>query len=126
LTTAFTFTGSPAAAAASIPSSTRATGKSTSFMAVKVSSSSESRLTVTRLSPASARAWALRASRDAFVVSVTSTPSAASCSTRRSMSRRRRGSPPVRRTFSTPPSTKTRATRVISSNERSSLRSMKR
>src|SRR5207244_659987 len=50
LTTMFTFTGArPAAAAASIPSSTRATGKSTSFMARKTSSSSESRLTLTRL-----------------------------------------------------------------------------
>ena len=51
LTTAFTFTGSPAAAAASIPSSTRCTGKSTSFIARKASSSSESRLTVTRSQP---------------------------------------------------------------------------
>ena len=48
LTTTFTLTGSPAAAAASIPASTRATGKSTSFIARKTSSSSESRLTVIR------------------------------------------------------------------------------
>ena len=58
LTTALTFTGSPAAAAASIPSSTCWTGKSTSFMARNASSSSESRLTVTRLRPAAASASA--------------------------------------------------------------------
>src|SRR6185437_12550953 len=62
-TTMFTLTGaSPAASAASMPSRTRATGKSTSFIARKVSSSSESRLTVTRLRPASLSAWALRGS----------------------------------------------------------------
>ena len=43
-----------------MPSSTRATGKSTSFIARKTSSSSESRLTVTRVRPASASACALR------------------------------------------------------------------
>ena len=48
LTTQFTFTGSPAAAAASMPSSTRPAGKSTSFSAWNVASSSESRLTVIR------------------------------------------------------------------------------
>ena len=61
LTTAFTFTGSPAAAAASIPSSTRWTGKSPSLSAAKTASSSESRLTVMRLRPAAASAstfWA--------------------------------------------------------------------
>src|SRR5438094_467162 len=55
LTTALTLTGSPAATAASIPSSTRCTGKSTSFMARNASSSSESRLTVTRSRPAAER-----------------------------------------------------------------------
>ena len=53
LTTTLTFTGRPASAAASIPASTRATGKSTSFIARNTSSSSESRLTVMRVSPAS-------------------------------------------------------------------------
>ena len=38
----------PASSAASIPSSTRATGKSIPFIAPKTASSSESRLTVTR------------------------------------------------------------------------------
>src|SRR5438552_1598622 len=59
LTTMLIFNGArPAAAAASMPSITFATGKSTSFMARKVASSSESRLTVTRSSPAPARACA--------------------------------------------------------------------
>ena len=49
-----TFTGSrPASWAAAIPSRTLATGKSTPFIAAKTASSSESRLTVTRRSPAS-------------------------------------------------------------------------
>ena len=78
MTTAFTFTGSPAAAAASIPSSTLDTGKSTSFISRKVSSSSESRLTVTRSGPAAASACAFAASSEAFVVSVSSAPSGAS------------------------------------------------
>ena len=50
----------------------RATGKSTSFIARKVSSSSESRLTVIRSSPAAASAAALPARSDAFVVRVSS------------------------------------------------------
>ncbi len=65
---------SPAAAAASMPSSTRATGKSTSFMALNVSSSSASRLTVTRFKPALRRATALRASDEPLVVRVRSSP----------------------------------------------------
>jgi hypothetical protein len=126
LTTAFTFTGKPAAAAASIPSSTRETGKSTSFMAWKVSSSSASRLTVTRSSPAAASAFAFGASSEAFVVSVSSAPSGASLPISTSTSRRTSGSPPVKRSFVTPRPTKTRATRSISSNESSSFRSRKR
>ena len=99
-TTTLTLTGSPAAAAASIPSSTRATGKSTSFIARKTSSSSESRLTVTRVRPASASAFAFAASSAPFVVSVRSrSPSAASSATRSSRSRRTSGSPPVIRSF---------------------------
>ena len=62
----------PAAAAASMPSSTRATGKSTSFIARKVASSSESRLTVTRFRPASRRLRAFFASSEPLVVSVRS------------------------------------------------------
>ena len=56
---------SPAAAAASMPSSTFATGKSTSFIARNVASSSESRLTVTRVEAgvAQARAPSSRAAR---------------------------------------------------------------
>ena len=42
---------SPASSAASIPSSTRSTGKSIPFIAPKTASSSESRLTVTRAEP---------------------------------------------------------------------------
>ena len=51
-TTMFTLTGRPAAAAASMPSSTRCTGKRTSFIRWNTSSSSESRLTVIRSRPA--------------------------------------------------------------------------
>ena len=77
LTTAFTLTGSPAAAAASIPSSTLCTGKSTSFNARNASSSTESRLTVTRSRPASASACAFCGSSAPFVVSASSMPSIA-------------------------------------------------
>src|SRR6476646_1563991 len=55
LTTVFTLTGRPASTAASMPSSTRSTGKSTSLSARNVGSSSASRLTVTRHSPADER-----------------------------------------------------------------------
>src|SRR6266540_52875 len=58
LITALTLTGKPTCAAASIPSRTFRTGKSTSFIARKVMSSSASRLTVTRVRPASASACA--------------------------------------------------------------------
>ena len=63
----------PAAAAASMPSSTFATGKSASFIARKVASSSESRLTVTRFRPAFFNACACFASSEPLVVSVSST-----------------------------------------------------
>ena len=103
-TTMLTLIGaSPAAAAASIPASTFATGNSTSFIARNVASSSESRLTVTRVRPASRRLRAFFASSAPLVVSVRSmSPSFASISTRRSMLRRRSGSPPVSRSFVTP------------------------
>ena len=68
----------PAAAAASMPSITFATGKSASFMARKVASSSESRLTVTRCKPACFSATAFFASSEPFVVKVSSAPSGAS------------------------------------------------
>ena len=48
LTTAFTFTGETDVGGGAMPSSTRATGNSTSFILMKVASSSESRLTLTR------------------------------------------------------------------------------
>jgi hypothetical protein len=73
LTTGFTLIGpSPAAAAAAIPSSTRDTGTPASFIAWKIASSRESRLTVTRCSPAAAKAAASRASRLPLVVIVRS------------------------------------------------------
>ena len=77
LTTAFTLTPRPAAEAASIPSSTRLTGKPTSFMARNVASSSESRLTVTRWRPAATSASAFWGSSAPFVVSATSRPPSA-------------------------------------------------
>ena len=73
LTTMLILTGPrPAARAASMPLSTSATGKSTSFMRRNTASSSPSRLTVTRCSPASFNALALRASSEPLVVSVRS------------------------------------------------------
>jgi hypothetical protein len=55
-----------------MPSSTRATGKRTSFIDWKTASSSESRLTVTRSRPARASARALRGSSEPLVVRVRS------------------------------------------------------
>ncbi|ODV08586.1 MAG: hypothetical protein ABT20_11865 [Rubrivivax sp. SCN 70-15] len=118
---------SPARSAASMPRSTSATGKSTSFMRRKIASSSASRLTVTRRSPARCSASALRSSSEPFVVSVMSSgsPSAvrsvASCSIRPSRWRRSSGSPPVSRSLVTPCATNSRATRVISSKLSSEL-----
>ena len=116
----------PAAAAASIPASTRSTGKPTSLIAANTSLSRPSRLTVIRRSPASLSARALRASAEPLVVMARS-PSPgirASIATSRSSSRRTSGSPPVRRILLTPWSpTKIRASRSISSNVRSSARS---
>ncbi|MNV78698.1 hypothetical protein D3C71_1722040 [compost metagenome] len=112
---------SPAACAASMPASTSATGKSTSFMRRNTASSRPSRLTVTRFRPASFSALALRASSDPLVVSVRSgaSPSTvrswASCATSASRFLRSRGSPPVRRILRTPCARKSFASRVISS-----------
>ena len=74
----------PAAAAASMPSITLATGKSASFIARNVASSSESRLTVTRSRPAFFSAAACLARSEPLVVKVTSAESSASSATRRS------------------------------------------
>ena len=81
-TTMFSLIGPrPAASAASIPASTLATGTRASFRRMKVSSSSASRLMVTRCSPASRNAAACAGSSTPLVVRVRSrTPgSAASC-----------------------------------------------
>ena len=68
-----TLTGaSPASIAASIPSRTFATGKSIPFIAPNTASSSESRLTVTRRSPAAASGPASARSADPLVVRVRS------------------------------------------------------
>ena len=125
LTTAFTFTGPrPASTAASMPSSTLATGKSTSFMALNIASSSESSDTVTRVSPASASDWARWRSSEPLVVIVRSSmPSiAASVAISWSALRRSSGSPPVSRIFVTPSPANTRASRSISSNDSTSWR----
>jgi hypothetical protein len=72
LTTMLILTGeSPAPAAASMPSSTRETGNLTWLIAANVSSSSASRLTVTRVRPASLSGLALAARAVPFVVSAT-------------------------------------------------------
>ena len=111
----------PTRCAASMPASTSATAKSTSFMRRNTASSMASRLTVTRCRPASFKAWALRASSEALVVSVMSigSPSAvrssASMATRRSTCLRSSGSPPVSRSLRTPWAAKRRASRVVSS-----------
>ena len=69
-----------------------------------------------RLSPAAFKALAFLVSKEPLVVSVRSMFGiAASISISFSMLRRTSGSPPVRRIFSTPWATKTRASRVISS-----------
>jgi hypothetical protein len=83
---------------------------------------------VTRCNPASRSGPASRRRADPFVVSVRSSAapsgrrSAASIPISTGRSRRTSGSPPVTRSFSTPSSTKTVASRVISSNVRTSLR----
>ena len=77
LTTALTLTGMPAAAAASIPSSTRDTGKSTSFIARKMLVVERVEADGDAVEAASASAGAFAASSDAFVVSASSAPSGA-------------------------------------------------
>ena len=126
-TTMLILTGlSPAAAAASIPSSTTSTGKPTSFIAWKTALSTESRLTVIRRSPAAFSAAACWAKSAPFVVSVRSRSGMlASRAISRSRLRRSSGSPPVTRIFSTPRAWKSRARRSISSNVRSCPRSRK-
>ncbi len=123
-TTMLILTGvKPASSAAPIPSSTLATGKSTPFIAPNVASSSESRLTVTRLRPASASGPESARSAAPFVVRVRSSsrPSGVRSSPSILISwgrpRRTRGSPPVIRSFSTPSCTKAVAARWISSND---------
>ena len=70
---------------------------------------------VSRERPASRRAAALAASREPFVVKVSSGPGTAclSCCTNRSKSLRSKGSPPVRRSFSVPKLVKTPANQQI-------------
>src|ERR1019366_974493 len=83
---------------------------------------------VMRLRPASRRASALsRVSSAPFVVSaMSSTPRMRdSIATSRSMSRRRSGSPPVRRNLATPSRTNSCARRAISSKVNNSARSRK-
>jgi hypothetical protein len=123
-TTMLIFTGpNPASTAASIPSSTRPTGKSTSFIARKIPSSSASKLTVTRCNPASLNGLANTANPDPFVVSVISfnRSISASIATNFVKSRRNNGSPPVSRTFSTPNPANNLATLANSSSVKISL-----
>jgi hypothetical protein len=91
---------------------------------MKMASSSESRLTVTRCSPAALSALAFFCSREPLVVSVRSRPGiAASIAISCSILRRTSGSPPVSRIFSMPYSLKMRARRAISSKLSKALRS---
>ena len=82
-------------------SSTRATGNPASLSAMNTASSRESRLTVTRRSPAAASAGALPASSAPLVVRAMSRmpPILASSATSFSRSRRSSGSPPVSRSL---------------------------
>ena len=99
----------PASSAASIPSSTRATGKSMPFIAPNTASSSESRLTVTRSQPGvgqrpceRAQGGAVRGQGQVRRSRRRGVRRAASMAMRSGRSRRTRGSPPVIRSFSTP------------------------
>ena len=93
----------PAAAAASMPARTRATGKSTSFRTRKTSSSSASRLTVILRRAGGARAPALLREERAVRRQVRSSPGCRRAS-RRASRRRAAGAARRRsgRTFSTP------------------------
>ena len=92
---------------------------------LKVVSSIESSETVTRFNPASFSDCAFFASSEPLVVRVRSSGAplgvrnSASMPTSRSRFLRSSGSPPVRRSFSTPWATNRRAMRVISSNDKS-------
>ena len=120
LTTMLTLIGlKPTLAAASIPSSTLSTAKSTSFMDLNILLSSESRLTVIRFNPASLSARACRASKAPLVVNVRSRSGMVeSMEINWGKSRRTNGSPPVKRILRTPCETKIRARRSISSKVR--------
>ncbi len=118
--TALTFTGSkPASRARKMPSRTRVTDTSVSQSLRNTASSRASKLTVTRVSPASRSDCALDAKSVPLVVSATSIGCpvvvlmAARRSTRDSMSRRSRGSPPVSRILFTPTEANALASCVI-------------
>ena len=120
--TTFTFSGvSPAASAASMA---RRTSLRTPRrrMAAKRSGRRESQLTLTRRRPAEASFRAMPASSVPLVVTArSSNPSADSRATSTGSPLRTSGSPPVMRSAVTPRLRATRATRVISSNVRSSV-----
>ena len=97
-----------------MPSSTRSTGKSTSFSARNCASSSESRLTVTRRRPASASAAPSAAAASRSSSGSDRRRARASSATSRSRSRRTSGSPPVMRIFSHAPRDEERARRARS------------
>ena len=108
--------GKPSAAAASIPRNTRVTLNPSPFSLPAVVSSSESTDTFSRSRPAVRSAGASFSSSQPFVVSATSfTPT--SCfriRTSSGTSARSSGSPPVRRTLSTPSARNARTIRVSS------------
>ena len=107
----------PTDSAASIPAITEATVWPESVIAANVDSSTASRLTVTRSRPAADRAGAYLGRRTPFVVIAISTFLIESMEIRSGRFFRRRGSPPVRRIFSTPRSMKIPANLSISSND---------
>ena len=119
----------PASPASSMARSTGSTGNPMSFIEENTASSTASRLTVSRPSPAARKERARCPVRsEPLVVRVrSSSPGTAdSIRTRSSSPWRRSGSPPVSRIFRTPCPTKIDASRAISSNDSSSLRGMKR
>jgi hypothetical protein len=100
-----------------------ATGKSASFIAWKVASSSESKLTVTRSRPAAFKAFAYPLEGGAVGGEREVDAGSAARSNRHQpvdVPCAAGGSPPVSRTFSVPAAWKRRARRTISSNVRTS------
>ena len=105
----------PVVRAASIPSSTLETSPFSPLISLKTASSKLSRLMVIRFKPAALSSSARSASKVPLVVRARSSPrNSFSALTISTISRRRRGSPPVTRSFVTPSCINNPAIRLIS------------